>query len=76
MISVIMLIGDYMELLFASNNANKLEQVKLLLDHENVLLPKDIGILDFNVVEDGNTLRENAYKKAYALLSYPERKFF
>ena len=76
MIFVIMLIGDYMELLFASNNANKLEQVKLLLNHENILLPKDIGILDFNVVEDGNTLKENAYKKAYALFKLSGKKVF
>ena len=65
-----------MELLFASNNINKLEQVKLLLDHENVLLPKDIGIEDFDPIEDGNTLRENAYKKAHELYKLSGKKVF
>lgn len=76
MIFVIMLIGDYMELLFASNNINKLEQVKLLLDHENVLLPKDIGIEGFDPIEDGNTLKENAYKKALELYKLTGKKVF
>lgn len=65
-----------MELLFASNNINKLEQVKLLLDHENVLLPKDIGIEGFDPIEDGNTLKENAYKKALELYKLTGKKVF
>lgn len=65
-----------MELLFASNNINKLEQVKLLLDHENVLLPRDIGIEGFDPIEDGTTLRENAYKKAFELYKLSGKKVF
>ena len=56
-----------MQLVFASNNLNKLEQVKLLLDNDKVLMPKDVGIDNFDVIEDGSTLKENAFKKAYAL---------
>lgn len=65
-----------MELVFASNNINKLEQVKLLLDNDKVVMPKDIGIEDFDVVEDGLTLKANAFKKASELYKITKRKVF
>ena len=65
-----------MELVFASNNINKLEQVKLLLDNDKVVMPKDIGIEDFDVVEDGLTLKANAFKKASELYKLTKRKVF
>lgn len=65
-----------MQLVFASNNINKLEQVKLLLDNDEVLMPKDIGIDDFDVIEDGITLEENAYKKAHEIYKLTKRKVF
>ena len=65
-----------MELVFASNNINKLEQVKLLLDNDKVVMPKDIGIEGFDVVEDGLTLKANAYKKASELYKITKRKVF
>lgn len=65
-----------MELVFASNNINKLEQVKLLLDNDKVVMPKDIGIQGFDVVEDGLTLKANAYKKASELYKITKRKVF
>lgn len=65
-----------MELVFASNNINKLEQVKLLLDNDKVVMPKDIGIQGFDVVEDGLTLKANAFKKASELYKLTKRKVF
>lgn len=65
-----------MELVFASNNINKLEQVKLLLDNDKVVMPKDIAIEDFDVVEDGLTLKANAFKKASELYKLTKRKVF
>lgn len=65
-----------MELVFASNNINKLEQVKLLLDNDKVVMPKDIGIQGFDVVEDGLTLKANAFKKASELYKITKKKVF
>lgn len=65
-----------MELVFASNNINKLEQVKLLLDNDKVLMPKDVGIESFDVIEDGLTLKENAYKKANELFKLTKKRVF
>lgn len=56
-----------MELVFASGNKNKINQMKLLLDKVDLKSPKDFNIDKFEVVEDGDTLSENAYKKAKAL---------
>lgn len=65
-----------MELVFASNNINKLEQVKLLLNHEKVLMPTDVGIEGFDVIEDGKTLKENAFKKANELYKLTKKRVF
>lgn len=65
-----------MQLVFASNNINKLEQVRLLLDNDKVLMPKDVGIEGFDVVEDGKTLKENAFKKANELYKLTKTKVF
>ena len=65
-----------MELVFASNNINKLEQVKLLLDNDKVLMPKDIGIEGCDVIEDGHTLKENAFKKANELYKLCKKRVF
>lgn len=65
-----------MKLFFASNNVNKLEQVKLLLDNDQVLMPKDIGIDNFDVIEDGETLKDNAFKKANELYKLKKTKVF
>lgn len=51
-----------MTLLFATGNIDKLKQVELMID--NLKSPKDFDLEDIDVVEDGNSLKENAYKKA------------
>ena len=51
-----------MTLLFATGNIDKLKQVELMID--NLKSPKDFDLEDIEVVEDGESLKENAYKKA------------
>lgn len=51
-----------MTLLFATGNIDKLKQVELMID--NLKSPKDFDLEDIDVVEDGKSLKENAYKKA------------
>lgn len=51
-----------MTLLFATGNIDKLKQVELMID--NLKSPKDFDLDDIDVVEDGKSLKENAYKKA------------
>ena len=59
------------EVVFASNNIGKLNRMRKLFKAAglNFVLkaPEEIGIKSFDVVEDGETLRENAEKKARAL---------
>lgn len=55
-----------MTLVFATNNENKVKEAKKILAYDNILMPKDLDI-EFDVLEDGATLKENAYKKAKAL---------
>ena len=51
-----------MTLLFATGNIDKLKQVELMIDNLKSL--KDFDLDDIEVVEDGKSLKENAYKKA------------
>lgn len=65
-----------MQLLFATGNKDKLKEVKKLLANDSIKMPIDIGINDFDVVEDGKTLEENSYKKAYELHKLTGRAVF
>lgn len=56
-----------MEILFATGNKDKLKQINLLLDTYKLIGPKELGISNFEVEEDGDTLSKNAFKKAKAL---------
>lgn len=56
-----------MEIVFASGNIDKVNQVKLILDEVDLKTPVDFGIENYEVEENGKTLKENAYKKAKAL---------
>lgn len=53
------------KLIIASNNQNKIKEIKAILDSEydEILSLKDSGI-DIEVVEDGKSFYENAKKKA------------
>ena len=65
------------EVVFASNNKGKAARIEKLLKHAGidvkVLMPSDVGISDFDVVEDGKTLEENATKKAQTLAKLTDK---
>ena len=50
-------------MIFASNNKNKINQLKEFLQDNNVVGLKEFG-LDIDVIEDGETFEANAVKKA------------
>lgn len=52
-----------MKVIFASLNNNKLKEVKSIVNNYEVVSLKDLNDYD-DVIEDGNTFHENAYKKA------------
>lgn len=56
-------------LVFASGNTDKLIEVREVLSKLDVEIvgTKELGIEKFEVDEDGETLHENAFKKAYEL---------
>lgn len=55
-----------MKIILASNNKNKIKEIKnILKDHEIVSL-SEAGI-SHETIEDGNTFIENAFKKAYEI---------
>lgn len=57
-----------MKLLIATGNPDKLAEMRALLDGAAQVMTKDqVGLADFDVVEDGETLAANAFKKAQAL---------
>ncbi len=54
-----------MDILFASNNAHKLKEVRHILADFHILSPVELGVR-LDVIEDGTTFEENARKKAMA----------
>jgi XTP/dITP diphosphohydrolase len=62
------------ELLIASNNTNKLGEIKAILGDLPVrlLMPSDLDIT-IDVLEDGNSYYENALKKAQAFYTHSGR---
>lgn len=65
-----------MKIIFASGNVDKLNQIKLILNNIDLVSPKDLGINNFEVIEDGKTLEENAYKKAKAIYDMTKSPVF
>lgn len=59
------------KLVVASNNAHKISEIREILKEDNieVFSLKDLGI-DIDVVEDGETFMENAYKKAKEIYDF------
>lgn len=57
------------KLVISTGNENKVKEIAYILRDLpiEILSKKDIGLGDFNVVEDGNTLEENSRLKAKAL---------
>lgn len=57
-----------MDILLASSNSHKKEELNLLLSPHRIFIPTDFNI-NFDVEETGTTFEENAMLKARALLS-------
>lgn len=57
------------ELILASNNAHKVEEIKSILEDYNILTLKDINYTE-EIVEDGTTFEENALIKARTICKY------
>ena len=57
------------ELILASNNARKVEEIKSILEDYNILTLKDINYTE-EIVEDGSTFEENALIKARTISKY------
>lgn len=57
------------KLVLSTDNKHKIKEIKDILKDLNieVLSKSDIGLLDFDVEEDGNTLEENSIIKARAI---------
>ena len=53
-------------MIFASNNKGKIKEIKEIFNNYEILSLSDANI-DIDVVEDGKTAYENAYKKAKAI---------
>ncbi len=56
-------------LIVASNNEDKIKEMRRILKDFEILSLKDIGLLD-DIVEDGNTFEENALIKARATYEF------
>ena len=57
------------ELILASNNAHKVEEIKSILEDYSILTLKDINYTE-EIVEDGTTFEENALIKARTTCKY------
>ena len=57
------------ELILASNNAHKVEEIKNILEDYSILTLKDINYTE-EIVEDGTTFEENALIKARTICKY------
>ena len=53
-----------MKIVLATSNSDKVREIKEILDNKiEIYTPKDFDINNFEVDENGETLKENAYKK-------------
>lgn len=59
-------------IIFASNNAHKLEEVRRIFKLYKILSLKDIGFTD-DIVEDGFSFQENSFIKANAVIEFMKK---
>lgn len=57
------------KIILSSSNKHKIDEIRKILEDLDVLVisKDDLGLSNFEVIEDGDTLEENAIKKAKAL---------
>ncbi|AFS77407.1 Ham1-like protein [Gottschalkia acidurici 9a] len=61
-------------MIVSSGNINKIKEIKDILSdlNINVLSKDEIGLKNLDVIEDGNTLEDNAIKKAVEISKYTD----
>ena len=57
------------KIIFATNNAHKLEEVRRFFKFYDILSLKDIGF-NKEIIEDGYSFQDNAYIKANAVYEF------
>ncbi|MGX7111415.1 XTP/dITP diphosphatase [Gemella cuniculi] len=60
------------ELVLASNNSHKVEEIKNILNEYNILTLKDISFFD-DIIENGSTFEENALIKARTIAKFSKK---
>lgn len=65
--------GDFMDIVFASNNKHKISEYKSIITNYNILTLNDVGFYD-DIVEDGKDFYENALIKANTVYEFLKRK--
>ena len=55
--------GDFMDIVFASNNKHKISEYKSIITNYNILTLNDVGFTE-DIIEDGKDFYENALIKA------------
>ena len=61
--------GDFMDIVFASNNKHKISEYKKIIKNYNILTLNDVGFNE-DIVEDGKDFYENALIKAKTVYDY------
>ena len=61
------------KIIFASNNAHKLKEVRQIFDKYEILSLRDIGF-NQNIVEDGLSFQENAFIKCEQVMKFVKEK--
>lgn len=65
--------GDFMDIVFASNNKHKISEYKKIIKNYNILTLNDVGFNE-DIVEDGKDFYENALIKAKTVYDYLKSK--
>lgn len=61
--------GDFMDIVFASNNKHKISEYKKIIKNYNILTLNDVGFNE-EIVEDGKDFYENALIKAKTVYDF------
>ena len=65
--------GDFMDIVFASNNKHKISEYKSIIKNYNILTLNDVGFTE-DIIEDGKDFYENALIKAKTVYDFLKSK--
>ena len=65
--------GDFMDIVFASNNKHKISEYKSIITNYNILTLNDVGFTE-DIIEDGKDFYENALIKAKTVYEFLKSK--